>query len=107
MELSKVEPRYINNPGNWKSNTQYEGYLDDIPFNIMKVMPGASENHKSHYNPRTVPKHPEELQRLVFPFIYRCKNSLNAIGASDPMPTVCAFLDFVERGRTVLLQDVA
>ena len=70
MELSKVEPRYINNPGNWKANTQYEGYLDDIPFNIMKVMPGASENHKSHYNPRTVPKHPEELQRLVFPFIY-------------------------------------
>ena len=78
-----------------------------MPINIMKVMAGASENHKAHYNPRDVPKPPEEIQRLVFPFIEQCNISLNALDASDPRPTACAFLGFSERGITALLQDTA
>ena len=78
-----------------------------MPINIMKIKTGSSENHKFHYNPRTLPKPPEELQRLVFPFIELCKISINALDASDTRPTYCAFPDFIERGRKVLLQDVA
>ena len=47
------------------------------------------------------------MQRLTFPFIEKCKISLNAIDASDPKPTACAFLELMDRGMTVLLQDVA
>ena len=68
-------------------------------------MAGASENHKVLYNPKTVPKPHEELQRLVFLFIGRCSNSLHDIYASYPRPTDFGFLDFVDRGKTVLLQD--
>ena len=64
-------------------------------------------NHKVHYNPKTVPKPPEELQRLVFPFIERCNNSLNALDAYNLRPTACDFLDLMERGRTVLIQNFA
>ena len=67
IELRKIEPHYIKNLGNWKPDTQDECYLANMPIKIMKVMSGASENHKLHYNPRTVPKHPEELQRLILP----------------------------------------
>ena len=107
MELKHMEHQYIKNLGNWKQETQYESYLDNTPINIMKVMEGASENQKVQYNPRNVPKPPEELQRIIFSFIERCKISLNAIYASDPSQTACALLDFTERVRTVLLQDVA
>ena len=78
-----------------------------MPINIMKVMTGASENHKVHYNPRTVPKPPEELQILISPFIGKCKISLNALDASYPGPTACALLELIQISRTVLLQDIA
>ena len=42
-----------------------------MPIKIMKVMAGDSENHKVQYSPRTAPKPPEELQRLIFTFIER------------------------------------
>ena len=70
-------------------------------------MTGASENHKVQYNPRTVHKPPEEFQRLVFPFIERCKNSLNALDAYYPRRTACDFLGLMERVITVLLQYVS
>ena len=73
----------------------------------MKLMAGVSENHQVHYNPRTILELPEELQRLIFPYIELCNISLNALDYSDPSTKACRFLDFVERGRTVLLQDVA
>ena len=69
MELNIMEPRHIMHVGNWKTDTQYECYSTNIPINIMKLMVGSSENHKVHYNPRAVPKPPEQLQRLVFQFI--------------------------------------
>ena len=75
-----------------------------MPINIMKVMSGASKNHKVHYNPRTVPKPPEELQILVFSFIEKSRNSFNALDSSDPSPTDCAFLEFMDIVITVLLQ---
>ena len=68
-----MEPQYIKNVGNWKSDTQYECYLDNMPTKTTKVMSGASENHNVHYNPRIVPKPPEKLQRLNFPLIERYK----------------------------------
>ena len=78
-----------------------------MPINIMKLMAGASKNHKVHYNPRTIPKPPGELQILIFPFIERCKISINALDVSYQMPTSCAFHELTEKGITVLLQDVA
>ena len=69
-------------------------------------MSGASENHKVHYNPRTVPKPPNEFQKKCFPFIEKCNISLNALDVSDQSPISCAFLDFMERGITVLIQYV-
>ena len=99
-----MEPQYINNLGNWQPYTQDEFYLANIPIKIMKVMSGVSENNKFHYNIRTVPKPPDKLQRLIFPFIEKCKISLNALDASYPNPIDCAILDFMDRGRTVLLQ---
>ena len=73
----------------------------------MKVTTGASENNKLHYNPRTVPKPPEQPQRIVFPFIEQCRNSINALYMSTTKMTACDLLDFMEIRRTVLLQDVA
>ena len=72
----------------------------------MKVMSGASENHIVHYNTKTVPKPPEELQRLISPLIERYNIPINALDASDPRPAVFTFLYFMERVRTLLLQDV-
>ena len=69
-------------------------------------MVGASENHQVHYNPRTVPKPHEELQRLIFPFIEICRNSLNALDTSATRPTAFDLLELLERCRTVLIQDV-
>ena len=60
----------------------------------MKVMVGASKNHKVHYNPKTVHKPTEELQRHIFLFIEKCKISLSALDESDPRPPACAFIDF-------------
>ena len=102
-----MEPQYIKNIGNWKPDSQDECYSDNMPINIMKVMEGASDNYKVHYNSRTVPKPPEELQRLVVPFIERWKISINGVDVSDPRPTACAFPDFMERGITVVLQGIA
>ena len=59
MELKRMEPQYIKNLDNWKSYTQDELYFTKMPINIIKIMTGASENHKVHYSPRTVPKPPE------------------------------------------------
>ena len=66
IKLNQMEPQYINNLGNWKPHIQHECYLANIPNKIMKVMAGTSENNIVHYNPRTVPKPPEQLQRLIF-----------------------------------------
>ena len=73
----------------------------------MKIMSRASENHKVHYNPRTVTKPPEELQRLIFPFIDKLNISLNALDASDISTTSCVSLELMERGITVMLHDVS
>ena len=78
-----------------------------MTIKIMKVIVRVSENYKVHYNPITVTKPPEELQRLISPFIEQCKNSLNDLYVYDPKPTSCDLLDFMERGRTVLIKDVA
>ena len=78
-----------------------------MPINNIKGMTGASEDHKVNYNPRNVPKPNKELQRLIFPFIERCNISLNALYAPDTRTASCAFLDFMERFRTLLLQYVA
>ena len=78
-----------------------------MPIKITKVTERAYENQKFHYNPRAVSKPPEELQQLIFPFIERCKISLNDLDASDPRPEACDLLDFMERGGTVLLQYFA
>ena len=65
IEIKQMELQYIKNLGNWKPDTQDECYLDKIPIKNKKVTTGASENHKFHSNPRTVPKPPEDLQRLM------------------------------------------
>ena len=70
-------------------------------------MTGASENHKVNYIPRTLPKTPEELQRLILPLIEWCKITIGALDASNTNPKDFAFLDFMEIGRKVLLQGVA
>ena len=69
-------------------------------------MTEASEKDEVHYNPRIVPKPPEELQRLIFPFIEICKIEIIDLDASDKILTDCALLKFMDRGRTLLLQDV-
>ena len=62
-------------------------------------MKGASENYKAHYNPRTVPKPPEELQMLIFSFIEKCKISLNTLDESNPRPNACALLELMEKAE--------
>ena len=106
MELTQMEPQYIKNLGNWKPYTQYEFYSAKTPIKIMKVMERASEKYKVHYNPMTVPKPPEEIQRLMFPFIEQCNISFNALYASHPRPAACALIGFMDRGRKLLLQYV-
>ena len=44
-KLKKMKPQYIKNIGNWKPDTKYECYLDNIPIKIMELMTGASEKH--------------------------------------------------------------
>ena len=100
-----MEPQYIKNLGNWKPETQYECYSDNTPIKIMKIMSGDPENHKVHYNLRTVYKPPEEHQIIISPFIEKFKISLNALYAFDTRETACALLGFMGRGRTVLIQD--
>ena len=69
IELKQMGPQYIKNIGNWKSDTQDEFYWDNITIKIKKVMTASSENPKIYYNPRTLPKPTEEIQRLIFTFI--------------------------------------
>ena len=69
MELNKMEPQYIKDLGNWKPDTQYECYLAKITINIMKVMLLSFENHRVHYNPRTVTEPRKQLQIPISPFI--------------------------------------
>ena len=78
-----------------------------MPIKIMKVLTGASENHKVHYNPRTVPKFLKNFKRLIFPFIEQYNISLNALNAYYTRPTSCDFIYFIDRGRTLILKDVA
>ena len=61
-----MEPRHIMHVSNWKTDIQDECYSSKITIKIMKVMSGSSENHKVHYNPRSVPKPPEKLQTSFF-----------------------------------------
>ena len=99
--------QYIYNIGNWRADAQDGCYLDKMPIMITNVRAGGSEKHKVHYNPRTVPKPTEELQRLIFPFIDKYKISFNDLDESYPRVTSCDFLDFMERRRTLLLQNAA
>ena len=69
-------------------------------------MARSSENYKVHYIPRNVLKPPEELQRLIFPFIEKFKISLNDLDTYDTSPKSCGLLAFMDRGITVLIQDV-
>ena len=43
----------------------------------------------------------------MFPFIERCKISLNYLEDSGPSLAACNYLEFMERVRTVMLQHVA
>ena len=90
IKLKQAEPQYINNLGNWKPNNKNEYYLAKIPIKIIKLIVSASENQKLHYNPSNVPKPHEQFKRLGFPFIWKCRNTLNALDASDTRPTARA-----------------
>ena len=81
MEPNKMEPQYLNNLGNCTPDTQDEFYSAKMTINIMKVIVGVSENYKVHYNPSTVTKPPEELQRLISQFIEKFNISINVLYA--------------------------
>ena len=75
---------------------------DPHPLNdvVMKILQGKINPNRTlcgrfccSINKRLCPV--GELQRLVLPFIERCKNSLNDIDASDTRPTSCDLLDFM------------
>lgn len=90
--------------GNWDPKTQEQRYSAKIPTLALRVMAGF-EADEGHFNPRTMVEPPEELLRMIWPWI---EEELEKLGESDDEHiTAMATLRFWQYLRKVLVQDAA
>jgi hypothetical protein len=108
LEFSQDEIRIL---GNWDPKTQESTYSSKLPMAPIRAMAGFRDAGGSHYNPRTAVVVPEELSKLVFPWLAESKEKLERFEAenrSSPFrETAQKFLEHLERMAEVVVQDVA
>ena len=97
-----MDAALIKNIGNWNPDTQEDRYSAKLPLQALRIMARHDRKKGLYYLPLSGVQPPEELAKLIFPFIegqlehYRGKN-----------PTAVAYLKMLLRLRSVILQDAA
>ena len=90
--------------GNWDPKTQEKRYSAKIPTKALRVMAGFLQD-EGHWNPRTMVEPPEDLLRMIFPFIE--EELAKLVESDDNHVTAMATLKFWQYLRKVIIQDAA
>jgi len=111
-EITEAGHDDIKQLGNWKPSTMDKHYSLKLPMKSMRHYAGFVKADGLHFNPRTVLKPPESLRRELFPWV---DDAMKAIDMERAKPTsnneTCStarsFLMYMDKMRTVILQDAA
>ena len=106
-ELQELDGYNIDDLGNWNVNVCRSTYSGHLPIKAMRVVAGHSHAKGVMHIPRDSVIPDEELQYQLFPWVDEKLADIKARANTDPKPTAHAFLTFLKRLRTVILQDVA
>lgn len=101
-ELEEMDALMIKNLGNWNPDTQEDRYSAKLPLQAMRIMAGHDRRKGFYYLPRAGVEPPAELRRQIFPFV-----DVELSRSLAVPPTAKAFLQLLDRLRTVILQDAA
>lgn len=111
LEFEEIAPEIINCLGMWDPNTQQKAYSAKIPTKALRVMAGF-QDADSYFVPRTNVVPPENLQKMIFPFIEEEMERLvhlfdHSNGKKDEKATAMGTLKLWKDLREVILQDAA
>lgn len=105
-DMAGVPESQIRRMGLWNSDTMTNSYLDSLPRQFMRVMAGFNSD-TSYYLPRAVEEPPEELKRLVFPWVDHWYNRHLSGSVDQTSGSADSFLQLIKCFKTTLLQDAA
>ena len=108
-EMNGDDIEELRQLGNWDPKTQEKAYSNKLPMKVIRSRAGYQQADGLYFNPRTAIEPPEELKKLVFPWLDNARASFDAKVESEGLkrPTADAFLYFMEDLRTIILQDAA
>ena len=107
LEFNEVPKSEIEALGNWSQTQQEEAYSSWLPLSAMRLMAGWRKERGTVFCKRqTKPSSPatERLKLLIFPWLEDARRTVD--GNPDRI-TAHRFLDMMEHGRDILLQDAA
>jgi len=96
--------------GNWNPQTQKARYSCKVPPDIVRRKAGHKKGAGCHYNPHTTCDPPQELLKLVFPWVDSRFEQFTAHSPEyygNERETATAFFHFIFQMRKFVLQDVA
>jgi hypothetical protein len=109
LELQEAPQDDIRVMGNWDPKTQESTYSAKLPMKMVRLLGGFSEGHGMHYNPRTNVVVPDELCKLIFPWIETSKEEVLQYESEtkDSKVTAHAFFHGLVMMRKIIIQDAA
>ena len=102
-ELEELNQKTIEALGNWNVGTFQGHYSSHIPMKGLRVAAGHDENKHSLWYARTQVKPSDGLVTSLWPWIEAGFEEIRPFGTEKK--TAIAFLRFMDRLRTVILQD--
>lgn len=108
LEFKEIAADLIRILGNWDPKTQDSRYSCKLPIKAIRVLAGFEENDW-HFNPRTACEPPEELLKLIWPWIEEELEKVFAANRNDGKSRITAVcvLRYWSTLRRIVLQDVA
>jgi len=114
LEAEEVSPELIRILGNWAQQVQEKFYSTGMVFEPMRVLAGNGKDEALWYPRVAVGDPPEDLCRMIFPWIeqelervYAYANSVASIPEGRPIATAVSTLRFWKELRVIILQDAA
>ena len=104
-EIGGALPHEIMKLGLWNSNLSVleKTYLGDIPVPAVKVQAGFTREVGSVFLPRSQFEPPDELMKLIFPWVESVIQDLEQKKRKDL--STSGFLQLLKRLRVIILQD--
>jgi hypothetical protein len=109
LELQELHSEDTRLLGNWHPDSQEAVYSTKFPLRALRVASGFGSQKGSYWNPRTIFPVPEVIKKGIFPFVEERMEAVRQAEITEKrtMPTAMGFLQFLERLRSVIAQDVA